>query len=72
MEILDGYNKIVPPPYRQAADRIWEMAEEYKEKGLRDLSETLKTIAQEIHLLAREKSFVAREKSFDGNKDTSK
>lgn len=54
-DILDGYQSLQPPPYRQAADRIWEMAGEYRDKGMRDLSETLKGIAQEIHDLARAK-----------------
>ena len=41
--------------YRQAADRIWEMAKEYERMGLTDLATTLKDIATEIHGLARAK-----------------
>lgn len=39
--------------YREAADRIWDMASEYERAGLIDLSEELKQICQQIHDLAR-------------------
>lgn len=41
--------------YREAADKVWEMAKDYEKKGLKELSETLKDIAQDIHDLARQK-----------------
>lgn len=41
--------------YRQAADRVWEMAKEYEKLGLIDLSNELKDIATEIHNVARKK-----------------
>jgi hypothetical protein len=41
--------------YREAADRIWEMAKDYEKLGLKELAATLKDIATEIHSLARAK-----------------
>ena len=42
-------------PYRESADRIWDMAKEYEKLGLKELATTLKDIATEIHNLARAK-----------------
>jgi hypothetical protein len=41
--------------YREAADRLWEMAEQYKKIGLLELSDELKGICQRIHDIARAK-----------------
>lgn len=41
--------------YREAADKIWEMAEQYKKLGLIKLSDELKGICQGIHDMARTK-----------------
>jgi len=43
--------------YREAADRIWDLAKEYETKGLRDLAEVLTDIATEVHDLARANQF---------------
>lgn len=43
--------------YREAADKIWDLAKEYKAKGLHDLSEMLIDIAAEVHNLARAKEY---------------
>ena len=41
--------------YRKVANKLWNMAEEYHEKGYFDLAWELKFIAGEIHYLARKK-----------------
>ena len=41
--------------YREAADKIWDMAKEYENSGLVGLSNELKQICQQIHDLARSK-----------------
>ena len=41
--------------FRKAADRVWEMAEEYEEKGMRELATAMKELSQQLHDLAREK-----------------
>ena len=41
--------------YRKVANKLWNMAEEYHEKGMFDLAWELKFIAGEIHYLARKK-----------------
>lgn len=43
--------------YREAADRIWDLAKEYESRGLPDLAEVLTDIASEVHVLARTKEF---------------
>ena len=40
--------------FREAADRIWDMAKEYKTKGLRDLEEELKELAAQLHRKSRD------------------
>jgi hypothetical protein len=49
---------ITPISYRQAADKIWEMAQEYKKKGEDDLAESLYELSQQIHDLARSKQMM--------------
>jgi len=41
--------------YREAADKVWELAKEYEEKGLFELAGELKNIVTQIHFLANEK-----------------
>jgi hypothetical protein len=41
--------------YREAADRVWELAKEYEEQGLFQLAGELKNIVSQIHALARKK-----------------
>lgn len=48
-------NSPVATCYRKAADRVWEMANQYKEKGINELSNVLFELSQEIHDLARSK-----------------
>lgn len=48
-------NNVTPLCYRQAADRVWEMAKEYELQGMTNLAEALYEIAQQIHDLARSK-----------------
>ena len=43
----DGYS------FREAADRVWEMALEYEREGLIELAGELKSIVSQIHALAR-------------------
>ena len=43
--------------YREAADRIWDLAKEYESKGLLDLAEVLTDIASEVHVLARTQEY---------------
>ena len=42
--------------FRQAADRIWELAVEYEKQGLFELAGCLKDLAGEMHQKARERS----------------
>jgi len=44
--------------YREAADRIWEMAKEYDEMGLFELSSALKDICTQMHDYARSEEVV--------------
>ena len=39
--------------YREAADKVWELAKEYEEKGFFELAGELKNIVSQIHTLAR-------------------
>ena len=39
--------------YREAADKIWDMAGHYEKLGLFDLADELKQICQDIHTQAR-------------------
>jgi len=41
--------------YREAADKIWELAEEYGESGLFELAGLLKEVSGQIHEKARQK-----------------
>lgn len=41
--------------YRKAADRIWEMAKEYRAKGYLALAATLRDLSSNLHDVAREK-----------------
>lgn len=41
--------------YREAADRIWEMAKEYDAMGLFELAGALKEVATQMHDFARSK-----------------
>lgn len=41
--------------YRKAADRVWEMAEEYEARGMMELATAIKELADQLHDLAREK-----------------
>jgi len=41
--------------FREAADRVWDLAKEYEAKGgLKDLEEVLKELAAQLHVKARE------------------
>ncbi len=57
MDSQNSQSNITSLPYRQAADRIWEMAKEYDAQGERELAGVLYEISQEIHDLARSKSY---------------
>lgn len=39
--------------YREAADKVWELAKKYGDEGLKDLSLNMKDLAQKLHELAR-------------------
>jgi hypothetical protein len=39
--------------FREAADKVWELALEYDEKGQFELAGELKNIVSQIHALAR-------------------
>ena len=41
--------------YREAADRVWNMAKEYEEKGYKELANAIKDLAVQLHDLARSK-----------------
>lgn len=41
--------------FRDAADKVWEMAKEYEESEHRDISNILKELASQLHELARNK-----------------
>jgi len=41
--------------YREAADKVWELAKQYEDKGLFELAGELKNIVSQIHALARAK-----------------
>jgi len=41
--------------YREAANRIWELAEEYNSKGLYELAGALKDLASKMHEIAHKK-----------------
>jgi hypothetical protein len=41
--------------YREAADKIWDIALDYQAMGLWDLAQELKSLADHLHDLAREK-----------------
>jgi cytochrome c556 len=45
--------------FREAADKIWQMAEEYREKDL-ELAKALKDLSSELHSIARIKEETAR------------
>jgi len=36
-------------PYREAADKIWELAKEYDKKGLYSLADHLKDLSGRLH-----------------------
>lgn len=46
-------NKSEHECFREAADRVWELAKEYESKGLTDLEEQLKELAAQLHKRAR-------------------
>ena len=48
--------------YREAANKIWELAEEYNRKGLFELAGALKDLAGKMHLLAHKKEINSEEK----------
>jgi HD superfamily phosphohydrolase YqeK len=48
--------------YREAADRVWEMAKEYERNGHRELSKAMKELAGQLHDLARMKAEQENEK----------
>jgi len=48
-------NEDAPLCYREAADKVWEMAKEYEAAGVHELAEVLYEISQQIHDLARSK-----------------
>jgi len=39
--------------FREAADRVWDLAKEYEAKGIKDLEEELKELATQLHSNAR-------------------
>lgn len=39
--------------FREAADRVWEMAKEYEEKEYWELGKALKDLSSELHNIAR-------------------
>lgn len=45
--------KNVANQFREAADRVWEMAKEYEERGEWEVAQTLKELTQQLHDLAR-------------------
>jgi len=46
-------NKSEHECFREAADRVWNIAREYEAKGLKDLEEELKELATQLHNSAR-------------------
>ena len=36
-------------PYREAADKIWELAKEYEDKGVYSLADYLKDLSGRLH-----------------------
>ena len=53
---MSGTNKLKEYKcFREAADRIWDMASEYQAKGLRELAYELKDLAAQLHFIARKK-----------------
>jgi prefoldin subunit 5 len=44
--------------FREAADRVWEMAKEYEEKEW-ELAKALKDLSSELHNIARNKETTA-------------
>ena len=50
-----------PPSYfREAADKVWEMAEEYRAKGYLDLAAEIKGLATQLHDAARKRELVEK------------
>lgn len=46
-------NKKTTSCFREAADKVWEMAEEYRKAGCLELAGELKSLATQLHDLAR-------------------
>ena len=42
--------------YREAADKIWELAKEYENDKVWELAQTLKALATELHDVARSRT----------------
>ena len=61
-------DNVTPMCYRQAADKVWDMANEYKKQGILDLADVLFELAQEIHDLARSKELHCCSSNSDASK----